>query len=417
MKPNTDAVPPPKPAFRGNAAPSAHRRRRWPYVAGAVLISLIVIGLWPKPVRVETAQVRIAPLRVTVNDEGQTRVKHRYVVSSPIGGQLRRIQWKPGAVVEAGVTPLAYLEGGGADMLDARSLAQAEARVAGAAAAREQSAALDLRAKAAAELARSEAQRARQLFERGAMARQEFEQAAMRETAANEEARAAVFALQIASHEEQQARALLLRGQSKERSGEPVVVTSPVSGRVLRVFQESERLVSGGTPLLEVGDPTDLEIWVEVLSRDGVRIRPGAAVWLDQWGGAEPLKARVRLVEPSAWTKISALGVEEQRVWVIADFVDPVEKRPTLGDAYRVEARIVLWEGDKVLQAPAGALFQQKGSWMTYLVDGGRARMKPVHVDHSNGLWTEIADGLKEGDAVLVYPGDRVEDGVRVKVD
>ena len=417
MKPATDSSTPPKPAFKGNAAPALHRRRRWPYVLGVLLIAFIVTGLWPKPVPVEAAHVIRAPLRVTVNDEGQTKVKHRYVVSSPVGGQLRRIEHKPGAIVEAGKTPLAYLETGGADLLDARALAQAEARVSAAMAAREQANALDARATAAAELARADVERAQSLFARGGISRQELDQAVMRDRAAAEESRAAAFGLQVAKFEEQQARALLLRGQDPSAAaGEPVVVHSPVSGRVLRVFQESQRTVPSGMPLLEVGDSTDLEVWVEVLSRDGVAIRPGATVWLEQWGGVEPLKAHVRLVEPSAWTKISALGVEEQRVWVIADFDDPVEKRPTLGDAYRVEARIVLWEADRVLQAPAGALFQKQGEWHAYVVSGGRAQLRPVKVDHSNGLATEIIEGLKEGETVLVYPGDRVRDGVRVKV-
>jgi HlyD family secretion protein len=319
--------------------------------------------------------------------------------------------------VVAGETTLAFLDTAGADLLDARTLAQAKARVAATAAAREQAGALDARAQAALGLAKSEAERARTLLERGALARQEADQLLMRETAAAEEARAAQFALQIARYEEEQAQAMLIRGQTPAGgSADPLVLTSPVSGRVLRVYQESQRRVPAGTPLLEVGDIADLEVWIEVLSRDGVRIQPGATVWLEQWGGAEPLRARVRLVEPSAWTKISALGVEEQRVWVIADLVDPVEMRPTLGDAYRVEARIVVWESDRVLQVPAGALFQTGGEWQVYALEGGRAKKRGVKVGRSNGLWTQLLDGVKEGETLLVYPGDRVRDGIRVVV-
>jgi HlyD family secretion protein len=404
---------PPKP-FRGNAAPAKHRRRRWPYVAGVLLVGLIVAGLWPKPVAVETAEVLTGRLAVTVNDEGQTKVKQRYVVSAPVGGQLRRVELKPGAQVEAGVTPVAYLETSAADLLDARSLAQAQARVGAAGAARLQAAAMDTRARAAAELAKSELERARLLFERGAISKQELDVAQMRETAAAEERRAAAFALQVAHHEEEQAKAWLERGKQTQEAGDPVVITSPVSGRVLRVFQESQRVVMAGTPILEVGDPTDLEVWVEVLSRDGVAIRPGATVWLEQWGGTEPLRGRVRLVEPSAWTKISALGVEEQRVWVIVDIVDGLEKRPTLGDAYRVEAKIVLWESENVLQVPAGALFQQNGAWKLYAVEGGRAQLRTVKVGHSNGLVTEVLEGARAGERVIIYPGDQVKGGVRV---
>jgi len=180
------------------------------------------------------------------------------------------------------------------------------------------------------------------------------------------------------------------------------------------VLQESERLVPAGFPLVEVGDPTDLEVRIEVLSRDGVGIVPGAKVRLEQWGGAEALQARVRLVEPSAFTKISALGVEEQRVYVVADFVDPVEKRPTLGDNYRVEARIVVWERPEALRAPAGALFQRGGAWQTYVVDGGRAVLRTVKPGRSNGVDTEVLEGLAPGEQVVVYPGDKVADGTRV---
>lgn len=412
---NQPPLPSAKKSFHSNAAPAVHRRRRWPYLVGLALVALIVYGLWPKAIGVETALVSSRALRVTVDDEGQTRVKNRYVVTSPVAGHLRRIEHKAGATVKADETVLAYLETAQADLLDARSLAQAEARVNAAAAAREQAGALANRAKAAATLARADFERAQQLFERGGIDRQEMDQAVMRDTMAAEEGRAAMFALQVATHEEAQARALLVRQQPGTTANEaPIAIKSPVSGRVLRVFQESERLVSAGFALLEVGDSTDLEVRIEVLSRDGVAIQPGAAVWLDQWGGREPLRARVRWVEPSAFTKISALGVEEQRVYVIADLVEQVENRPTLGDAYRVEASVVLWENDRVLQVPSGALFQHGSEWKLFALEGGRARLRTVTVGHSNGLQTEIVGGASEGMTVVVYPGDRVMDGVRV---
>lgn len=173
-------------------------------------------------------------------------------------------------------------------------------------------------------------------------------------------------------------------------------------------------MVPAGFPLMEVGDPNDLEVRIEVLSRDGVAIVPGARVLLEQWGGAQPLNARIRLVEPSAFTKISALGVEEQRVYAVADFVDPVELRPTLGDSYRVEARIITWENANALRAPAGALFQRGATWRTFVIEGGRARLRTVEVGRSNGVETEISAGLQEKDQVVVYPGDKVRDGGRV---
>lgn len=381
-----------------------------------MLIVLLVAGLWPKRLPVEVAVVTRGDVVVTVNEEGMTRVKNRYVISSPVAGQLQRIDWKPGAVVEAGKTVLAVLETSGADLLDARGQAQADARVRAAEANRQLAGAQLARARAAHELAKSDLVRFRDLVERGAVSQQEFENATVRESTSMEEVRAAEFAQQVAEFELEQARALLLRGQPGGNvDQEPLVITSPVDGRVLRVFQESSRVVPGGMPLLEVGDPTDLELRIEVLSRDGVAIQPGARVIVEQWGGPAPLEARVRLVEPSAFTKISALGVEEQRVYVIADFVSPVEERLSLGDNYRIEARVVVWEGKNVLHLPAGALFQRGETWRTFVVANGKAELRTVEVGRTNGLQTEVQRGLTEGEKVVVYPGDKVEEGKRVR--
>jgi HlyD family secretion protein len=379
-------------------------------------VILIVAGLWPKRQPVEVAVVARGNVLVTVNEEGMTRVKNRYVISSPVAGQLQRIDWKPGAVVEAGKTVLAVLETMGADLLDARGQAQAEARVRAAEANREVAGAQLVRARAGHALAINDLTRFRGLAERGAISQQDMEIATMREATANQEVRAAEFSQQVAEFELEQARALLLRGQPGGNVDQaPLVITSPVSGRVLRVFQESSRVVPGGMALLEVGDPTDLELRIEVLSRDGVAIQPGARVIVEQWGGPAPLEARVRLVEPSAFTKISALGVEEQRVYVIADFVSPVEQRPTLGDNYRIEGRVVVWEGRDVLHVPAGALFQRGAKWQTFIVSGGRTELRTVAVGRTNGLVTEVLEGLSEGERVVVYPGDKVGEDTRVR--
>ena len=209
---------------------------------------------------------------------------------------------------------------------------------------------------------------------------------------------------------------MLIRAQPGEGGdGAALKIVSPVGGRVLRVLQESARALPAGTPLLEVGDPADLEVRIDVLSRDGAAISPGARVLLENWGGAQALEARVRLVEPSAFTKISALGVEEQRVYVIADLIDPPAARATLGDGFRVEARIVRWSGDNVLRVPAGALFQRAGGWQTFVIEGRRARLRSVRVGASNGLATQVVAGLNAGESVVVYPGDRVTDGSRVR--
>lgn len=410
-------TPPAKPApFDGNA-PSPAKHRRWlPYAAGALLLALIVTGLWPGALPVETALAARGPLLVTVDEEGQTRVRNRYVVASPAGGHLRRIDLKAGAPVEAGVTVLAVLETSGADLLDARSLAQAQARVRGAESARAQAAARHTGAEAGLKQTRIELTRTQGLFDQTILSQQELDLALTRETIAHQDERAAAFGLQVADYELEQARAVLLRARPGEAAApEALNIYSPVSGRILRVMQESARPVPAGTPLLEVGDPADLEVRIEVLSRDGVAIPAGAKVFLDQWGGEQALEARVRLVEPSAFTKVSALGVEEQRVYVIADFTDPVEQRATLGDGYRVEARIVRWSADDVLRVPAGALFQREGQWQAFVIEGSRAQLRSVTIGQSNGLETEILAGLAEGDRVVLYPGDRITDGSRVR--
>jgi HlyD family secretion protein len=382
-------------------------------MGAALLVALIVAGLWPRAVPVEVATVARGPLVVTVDEEGMTRVKNRYLVSAPVAGQLRRIDWKAGAVVEAGKTVLAVLETSGADFLDARSQAQAEARVRGAEAAREAALAQKERATSAAKMFASDFGRLKDLYAKKVLSAQEFDAAQMRADTTAQDARASEFALKVAEFEWQQARALLTRGQPGG-GAEPLTITSPISGRILRVFQESARVVPAGFSLLEVGDPTDLEARIEVLSRDGVAIKPGARVTLEQWGGPEPLQARVRLVEPSGFTKISALGVEEQRVYVVADFTDPIEKRATLGDSYRVEARVVIWENASALRAPAGGLFQRAGSWQAFALEGGRARVRTVRVGRSNGVESEVLEGLREGEELVVYPGDKVSDGTRI---
>jgi len=408
----------PAPTSSPRSAPRTSAwRRRLPLLGGVLLVGLIVLGLWPQAVPVEVATVTRGPMIVTVDEEGMTRVKNRYVIAAPVGGQLRRIDWKAGAPVAAGKTELAVLEPSDADFLDVRTQAQAEARVRAAEAAREAARAQGQRAEAAAKMFAADLERVKRLRAENVLSAQEFDAAQMRAETATQETRAAGFALRVAEHELQQAHAMVSRGTAV-RSGqnvEPLIITSPVHGRILRVFQESARVVPAGFALMEVGDPTDLEVRIEVLSRDGVAIVPGARVLLEQWGGSEPLLARLRLVEPSAFTKISALGVEEQRVYAIADFVDPVAKRPTLGDSYRVEARIVTWENPNALRAPAGALFQRGGHWQTFIVDGGRATLRTIKIGRTNGVETEILDGLAESARVVVYPGDKVRNGARVR--
>lgn len=394
-----------------------HQRRRkgWRWIAGAVLVALIVAGMWPAALPVETARVTRGDLIATVNEEGVTQVRHRYIISSPAAGQLRRIDLKPGASVIAGETVLAVLEPAGGDILDRRSRAQAEARVRATRSQVDQAEAQRARAAASLDLARSKATRQRSLAKQQLVSQQVLDVVLNQEATAAQEDRASTFALQVARYELEQAQAVLDRGDATSDTADALMeIKSPVSGRVLRVLQESSRVVTGGVPILEVGDSTDLEVRVEVLSRDGVAIEPSARVWLEQWGGDFDLEARVRWVEPAAFTKVSALGVEEQRVNVLADLTTPPDQRANLGDGYRVEARIEKARRDDVIQIPAGALFQDDQTWSTFVLNGTTVEKRTVQPGLSNGLQTEIISGLDPEEVVVLYPGDRVEDGSRV---
>ena len=386
--------------------PAARRPRRWiPYVGGVLLLGLIVAGLWPRPVLVETATVKVGTLRATVNEEGKTRIKQRYVVSAPVFGQLRRIPFKAGAEVVAGETVVAVIEPVSPAMLDARARALAEAK-------RDTAIANLEKARTAHNFAVSELHRFEKLAAEKTVSVQEFETAQMRETSAAKEEAAGASALRQAEAELAEFSWTSDSGTNSARP--PQEVKAPATGQILHVLEENARVVTAGTPLLEIGAATNLEVVVEVLSRDGAAIPPGTKVEFDQWGGSVPLEGSVRLVEPAAFTKVSALGVEEQRVNVVADFVTPSQQRQNLGDSFRVEARIIVWETDRALKVPAGALFRQGDEWAVFVIADGRARLRRVKIGRASGTETQILDGLKEGDRVILYPGNRVHDGQRV---
>jgi HlyD family secretion protein len=380
-----------------------------------LIVAAIVYGFLPAPVVVERAEARRGPIEVTVRDDGRTRIKERYIVSSPLAGQLQRIQLKPGHPVEAGQTVVAAIEPFVPELLDPRTVAVTEARVRAAEAARQQAEALLERAGANHQYAQTEVTRSRELFGVRAISASELDRAELAARTAEEELHSARQGVRIFEHELEQARATLLRTQPDAQAGERFEVRSPISGKVLRVLQESAAVVASGTPLLELGDPQSLEIEIDVLSSDAVNISAGAKVWLEYWGGPRALEARVRLIEPSGFTKISALGVEEQRVWVIADFTAPREQWETLGDAYRVEARIVTWESDDVLKVPAGALFRAGAEWAVFVVADGRARLRSVRIGRRGEHEIEVVEGISEGESVIVHPSDRVADKVAVR--
>lgn len=355
----------------------------------------------------EVAIVGSGPLRITVNEEGKTRIKQRYVISAPVTGHLRRIPLKAGDALNGSNTLIAVIDPLSPGLLDARSRSLYEAR-------RDSAIASLERARAQHLFATNELRRLDQLFREKTLSTQDLEAAQWREMSAQKERSAAEAALR-------EAEAALKDFGTVQTGGspgatEPTEVRAGTQGRVLRVFEESTRVVTAGTPLVEIGDPQDLEAVIEVLSRDGAAIAPGTRVELEQWGAGEPLEAKVRLVEPSAFTKVSALGVEEQRVNVVADILTPPEKRKSLGDAYRIEGKIVMWEIDRTLKIPTGALFRQGADWAVLTFSEGFARLRKVQIGRSSGSEAQVLSGLQEGEKLILYPGDRIRDGQRVKV-
>lgn len=375
----------------------------------------LVWGFMPRPVAVEMATATQGPLTVTVEEEGKTRVRDRYVIHAPMSGHARRIALKVGDPVRRGQV-LTVLEPARADALDprTRSQAQAQARAAEAAlaAAREDARA----AEAEATLARQELARAEALGQAEFLSRAAVDQARTRVNRSDAAREAARHAVDVARHQLETARAVLARAATLQAGGptELLEVRAPVDGRVLRLVRESEGAVAAGQPLLEIGNPEALEVEVEVLSTQAVRIHPDARVLLERWGGP-PLEARVRTVEPAGFTKVSALGVEEQRVRVIVDITAPREAWQTLGDGYRVDARFVLWEAADVLQVPTSSLFRHKEGWAVFVVEAERARLRAVDLGQRAGLAAQVLTGLKAGERVIAHPDDRIRDGVRVR--
>ena len=390
-------------------------RKLLPWLGVALLVAAVVWGLRPQPVEVETGTVARGPLTVTVSEEGKTRIRNRYIVSAPVAGTMKRVPFKAGDKVVANETVLTAIAPSEAPLLDPRSRAEAEAAVAAQeAAVRRAAEALDA-ARSAAKLSSTDRDRARAITRQGTLSESDRDRLETDAAMRSADERAAEFALQVAEHELARARAVLDRPAPSE-GNPPVEVRSPVSGVILNVMQESETPVTPGMAILEIGDPSDIEIEAEILSRDAVAIRPGDSATIEQWGGETDLTARVRRIEPAAFTKISALGVEEQRVIVLCDLVDPPESAAALGDRYRVEVRIATWHADDVLNVPAGALFRQGNDWKTFVKRGGNAVLTSVDAGHTDGRHTEVLSGLEAGDEVLVHPPDTVEDGSEVVV-
>lgn len=379
---------------------------------GLGIVTLIGLGFRQPPRAVDLATVHIGPLQVTVQEVGKTRVIDRYVISAPVAGYMPRLTQRVGDSVAQGAT-IVQLEPLRPVALDARSQAAAAARVAAAQAALQ--AATEHTAAASADATQSEAeyQRLQELSKQNLIAANELERARARAAAAAATARSSRFAMEVSRHELEAARTALQYAGGETGADSRIAITTPIAGRVLKLYQQSEGVVAAGQPLIEVGDPQRLEVAIEALSSNAVRLQPGMRVLFERWGGT-PLEGRVRLIEPVGFTKISALGVEEQRVLVIADITAPAQQWQTVGDGYHVDARFILWEDDSVLQVPASALFRHNDGWAVFVAVDGRARLREVKPGQRNGLAVHILEGLKEGERVIIHPDETVEDGVRI---
>src|SRR5210317_138753 len=381
-----------------------------------MIVIALAISFMPRPVMVDLVDVQPGPLVVTLDEEGETRVHDFYTLSAPVAGRVQRIDRHVGDPVAANETVLAQIEPGDPSFLDPRSEAQARAAIQAAEAARDLAAAAVKDAQAQYEFARAEYARMQELVKEGSVSKRDLDSAERDYKARHAGLDTSRAALQVRNYELEVARAQLvspLETQGPKEVCDCIPITAPVSGRILQITDRSERVVREGDVLMKIGDPKDLEIVVDYLSMDAVKIEAGQRVIIDNWGGAQPLEGRVRLVEPFGFLKISALGVEEQRVNVIVDFVGK-EGWERLGHGYQVESRVVLWEAGEVLAVPLTALFRDGEDWAVFVEDGGRARLRYVETGQRDGVIAEITDGLESGDRVIAHPSDRVIDGVRI---
>ncbi len=380
----------------------------------AGLLSLLAFRTEPVPV--DLAEVSRAPMQVTVDVEGETRIAEIYEVAAPIRGVARRSPVRVGDAVTAGETVVAVIDPAASDPLDPRSRVQAEAAV------REAEAGLYMargqlrQTEEELQLAQSEYRRAKELVDRGVASLTRLETAEQSLGVRQAAQAAAISNLERAKGALDRARAALIEPEDDAARSENccLQITAPVSGQVLGVEVISERPVAAGTPLLSIGKPGDLEIVADVLSTDAVRLTVGAPAMVERWGGPGDLEARVAKIEPSAYTKVSALGIEEQRVDVVFDLISPQAARASLGHGFAVYLRVVEWQAEDVLQVPLSALFRQGGTWAVFVAEDGVARLRRAEIGRTNDRVAQITKGLSEGDKVLVHPGERIEDGAPI---
>lgn len=396
-------------------------RRRWvrPLMFAAVV--LVVAGgfywaLKPRPIDVETAIAKRGAMTVTIDQEGVTRIRHIYAVSAPIAGHLDRPLLQEGDGVHKGETVIATVRPLAPPFLDERTRAELQATIEASRLAIAQAEVERQRVQTALALARSDFSRAERLAATETVSARALEKAANDVALLEAQERSAEASIGVRKAELASNLARLAEpGQvavEPQRQTCCIRLTSPVDGRILKIHLKSAQAVAAGAVIADVGDPADLEIVVDLLSSDAVRVHPGSKATITEWGGNHDLAATVRLVEPAGYTKVSALGIEEQRVNVILDLGKP---EPSLGDAYRVFARIVSWQASDVLQVPLGAIFRTDGEWSVFRIENGRARVVRIAIGHINGDTAEVTGGLERGDRVVLYPGDTVRDGALIE--
>jgi HlyD family secretion protein len=386
----------------------------WGRLIGIVVGLLIVAGvawaLWPRPLSVETALIERRDLTVTVEEEGTSRIREIFRVSAPVAGRLTRVTMHVGDAVSAGQT-VASIEPAGPGLLDERSRRMAQAAVEAAAAGVALAEANLAQSEAQFEYATAELKRTTALAGQALVSTQVEQRSVLEAATAREGLVAAKATLLIRQQELASAKAALIEGEGEGSNGACCAdVRAPAAGRVLEVLTESEQVVQPGTALMEIGDPTDLEIVVEVLSSDAVRLSEGAEATIERWGG-EPLRAAIKRIDPVAVTRTSALGIEEQRTRVVLELLDGPEARQRLGHGFRVVAKIVIWKGTDLVTIPMGALFRRGDAWAAFVVEGGTARVRTVSLGQRNDEHAEVVAGLDAGEMVIVHPGDTVEDG------
>lgn len=393
-------------------------RRRMIY--GGIFAAFCLFIYWallPDPVAVDLQEIRKGEMEVTVDEEGVTRIREIYTVSAPVGGRILRSPTEVGDEIEKNSTVVATMEPSAPSFLDERSRKEAEAQAyaarAGAALAQTQ---LE-RAEAELEFAKSDLDRAEELAPKGAISERALEEARLALKTREAARKSALADLEVRRQELARALAGLIEPTNAESdSGGTccIQIKSPESGKVLKIMVESEQVIASGTPLLEIGNPDDLEVVIELLSSDAVKVKEGAKAYIDRWGGNGVLTARVRRIEPAGFKKISALGVEEQRVNVLLDFTDDKEKWSRLGHDFRVFARIVTWRSDAVLRVPIAALFREKDEWAVFVFADGKAELRRIKIGERNQYTAQVVEGLKEGDQVVLHPSDRIRDGTNI---